>query len=130
MGCATVLPLLHSELSVTFQLTLYAVFCAVILSLQRSVCQEISLQKLARNFFHVVGYYFLYSGRESAVRQTRNNLFVYFCWADISLLEFGCILNKHKGVSTGEKWMVTPKSSFTHLMMAVVNVLLQGETQN
>ena len=102
----------------------------MILSLQQSVCQEIPLQNLAHPFFHVISYYFLYSGRESAIKQTRNDLFVYFCCADISLLEFVCILNKYKGVSTRENLMVTPTSSFTYLLMAVVNILLQGETQN
>lgn len=45
-------------------------------------------------------------------------------------LEFVCILNKYKGVSTRENLMVTPKSSFTNLLMAVVKILCQGETQN
>lgn len=112
MRCVTVL-LLHSKPSVTSQLTLCVIFGVVMLSLQPSICQEIPLQNQAHPFFCVLSNYFLYSGRESAVRQARNDLFVYFCYVGTSLLEFVCILIIYKGVRTRENLMITLKSSLT-----------------
>lgn len=110
--CVTVL-LLHGEPSVTSQLNLCVIFSVVMLSLQPSICQQIPLQNWEHPFFHVLSYYFLYSERESAIRQARNNLFVYFCSAGTSLLEFFGILGIYKGVRTRENSMVIPKCSLT-----------------
>lgn len=133
MWCARVLLLLHSKLSVTqcdFPIDPIGSILCSDTELAAECMPGDPTAKSGTSFLLCDNLLFSLWWERPAVRQTKNNLFLYFCYADVSLLEFVCILNKYKGVSSRENLMVTPKSSFTHLLMAVANILLQGETQN